>query len=124
MAKPMYVKFDVPEELETKALEALEMARGTGKIKKGTNETTKCVERSSAQLVMISEDVEPPEIVAHLPPLCEEKQIPYIYVKTQSELGGACGLKAGCSTAVIVDAGKGKEDVEDIANKVQELKGS
>ncbi len=33
-----YVKFEVPEEIQNKALEALEIARDTGKVKKGSNE--------------------------------------------------------------------------------------
>lgn len=41
MAKPSYVKFEVPQELAEKALEAVEIARDTGRIRKGTNETTK-----------------------------------------------------------------------------------
>lgn len=55
-------KFDVPEELTNKALEALELARDTGKIKKGTNEATKAIERGNAKLVLIAEDIEPAEI--------------------------------------------------------------
>ncbi len=45
-----YVKTQAPEELQNKALEALEVARDTGKIKKGSNEATKAIERSIAQL--------------------------------------------------------------------------
>jgi len=41
MAQPTYIKFEVPAELANKALEALEMARDSGKIKKGTNEAQK-----------------------------------------------------------------------------------
>ena len=48
-----YVKTEAPEELQNKALEALELARDTGKIKKGANEATKAIERSTAQLVLI-----------------------------------------------------------------------
>ena len=80
MSKPMYVKFEVPEELAEKAYEALEIARDTGRIRKGTNETTKAVEREEAVLVLIAEDVDPEEVVAHLPELCDEKGIPYVYV--------------------------------------------
>ena len=50
MAKRIFVKFDVPDEIESKALEALESARDTGKIKKGTNEVTKAIERGIVQL--------------------------------------------------------------------------
>ena len=67
-----YQKFEVPEELQTKALEALELSRESGKIKKGANETTKAVERGIAALVLIGSDVEPEEIVMHIPGLADE----------------------------------------------------
>lgn len=122
MAQPTYIKFEVPAELANKALESLEMARDTGKIKKGTNEATKAIERGIAKLVLISEDINPPEIVAHLPPLCDEKNTPYIFVKKQVELGAACGLSVGSGAAAIIEPGKGKELVEEVAQKVQALK--
>ena len=122
MAQAIFVKFDVPAELENSALEALELARDTGKVRKGTNEATKAAERSTAKLIYIAEDINPPEIVAHLPPLCEEKNIPYIYVKKQEELGAACGLKVGCAASVILETGKSRELVDDVVNKTQALK--
>ena len=73
-----YVKFEASKELMDKALEALETAKDTGKIKKGTNEVTKAVERGNAKLVLIGGDVNPPEIVMHLPMICEEKGITLI----------------------------------------------
>lgn len=118
----IYVRFEVPDDIRNAALEALELARDTGRIKKGTNEVTKTVERGMAKLVFISEDVQPPEVVAHLPLLCEEKAVPYVYVKSQSELGAACGLAVKSAAAAIVDAGKAKEMVEDIAQKLAALK--
>lgn len=121
MAKPSYVKFEVPGELVDKALEAVELARDTGRIRKGTNETTKAVERGQAKLVVIAEDVDPEEIVAHLPPLCEEKEIPYIYVPSKKELGAAAGIEVPSASVAITEPGKGRELVEDIAAKVKEL---
>ena len=121
MAKPSYVKFEVPQELAEKALEAAEVARDTGRIRKGTNETTKAVERGQAKLVIIAEDVDPEEIVAHLPPLCEEKEIPYIYVRSKKELGAAAGLEVAAASVAIIEPGKARELVEDIAMKVKEL---
>ncbi|MBU3968398.1 MAG: 50S ribosomal protein L7Ae [Euryarchaeota archaeon] len=117
-----YIKFEVPAELANKALSALELARDTGKIKKGTNEATKAIERGIAKLVIIGEDVNPPEIVAHIPALCDEKNTPYIFVKKQVELGAACGLSVGSGAAAIVEPGKAKEMVDDVAQKVQALK--
>lgn len=122
MAQPIYVKFEVPADLENSSLEALELARDTGKIRKGTNEATKAAERSTAKLIYISEDINPPEIVAHLPFLCEEKKIPYVYVKKQEELGAACGLKVGCAAAVVLETGKAKDLIDDVINKIQSLK--
>ena len=56
---PIYVKFEVPEELVKKTYEAIEKARDSGKVKKGTNEVTKSVERQEAKLVVMAADVSP-----------------------------------------------------------------
>jgi large subunit ribosomal protein L7Ae len=122
MAKPTYIKFEVPQELQDKALEAVELARDTGKIRKGTNEVTKAVERGVALLVIIGEDVQPEEIVAHIPALSDEKKIPYIFIKKQEDIGAASGLEVGCAASAIVDAGKAKALVDDIAQKFAALK--
>jgi len=119
----MYQKFEVPEELQNSALEALELARDTGKIKKGSNEATKSVERGIAQLVLVGGDVEPEEIVMHLPPLCMEKEIPFIFISKQSEIGAACGLDVGSAAVAIVKSGKAKDLVEEIVTKVTALRG-
>jgi large subunit ribosomal protein L7Ae len=122
MAKPIYVKFDVPKEIADKAYEALEIARDTGKIGKGTNEVTKTIERGNALLVIIAEDIDPPEIAAHLPVLADEKEIPYVYLPTKDELGEAAGLNVGTASACIIDAGEADELVNEVVEKVEELK--
>ncbi len=118
----VYVDFDVPADLEDDAIEALEVARDTGSVKKGTNETTKAVERGNAELVFVAEDVSPEEVVMHLPEIADEKEIPYIFVGTQDDIGHAAGLQVGSAAAAIVDSGDAKDDVEDIAEKVEELR--
>ena len=123
--KPFYVKFEVPPELAEAALEALRRAResaGKKAIKKGVNETTKAVERGQAKLVLIAEDVDPPEIVAHLPILCDEKGVPYIYVPSTAELGKAAGINVAASSACIIDPGEAKDLVEQIIKSVRELR--
>jgi len=119
---PVYVDFDVPADLEDDAIEALQVARDTGSVKKGTNETTKAVERGNAELVYIAEDVQPEEVVMHLPELAEEKDVSYLFVETQDDIGHAAGLEVGSAAAAIVDAGEASDDVEDIADKLAELK--
>jgi len=116
------LKFEVPEELLKKSLEALDLARTTGNVKKGTNGTTKIIERGMARLVLISEDVTPEEVVMHLPPLCEEKNIPYLYVKNQKDLGAACGINKGCASAVILDPGKAEEAVVGVIAELEKVK--
>jgi len=117
-----YVKFEIPEEIQNKALEALEIARDTGKVKKGSNEATKAVERNIAQLVLIGSDVEPEEIVMHLPLLCDEKQIPFVYISKQNDIGSASGLEVGSAAAAIVKSGKAKDLVDEIAKQVAALR--
>lgn len=117
-----YVKTEAPEELQNKALEALEVARDTGKIKKGSNEATKAIERSAALLVLIGADVEPAEIVMHLAPLCDEKKIPYIFINKQNDIGAASGLDVGSAAAAIVKPGKEKEVIEDLGKQLVALK--
>jgi large subunit ribosomal protein L7Ae len=119
---PVYVNFDVPADLQDRAVEALEVARDTGTVKKGTNETTKAVERGNAELVYIAEDVQPEEIVMHLPELADEKGIPFIFVETQDDIGHAAGLEVGSAAAAVTDSGEAEDDVEDIAGKVEELR--
>ena len=117
----VYVDFDVPADLEDDAIEALEVARDTGSVKKGTNETTKAVERGNAELVFVAEDVSPEEVVMHLPEIAAEKDVPYVFVGTQDDIGHAAGLQVGSAAAAIVDAGEADDDVESIAEKVEEL---
>ncbi|OQA58125.1 MAG: 50S ribosomal protein L7Ae [Euryarchaeota archaeon ADurb.Bin294] len=117
-----YVTFEVSEEIQNKALEAVEAARESGKIKKGSNEATKAIERGIAQLVLIGGDVEPAEIVMHLGPLCDEKKIPYLFISKQNDIGAACGLEVGSAAAAIVKSGKAKETIDEIAAQIAALK--
>jgi large subunit ribosomal protein L7Ae len=119
---PVYVDFDVPADLEEDALEALEIARDTGTVKKGTNEATKAVERGNAVLLYVAEDVQPEEIVMHLPELADEKGVPFVFVAAQDDLGHAAGLEVGSAAAAIVDAGDAADEVEDVAETVAELR--
>jgi len=117
-----YVKFTVSKDLSDKVLQLLEMARNSGKIRKGTNEATKAIEKSAAQIVVIAEDVEPEEIVMHLPALCDEKKIPYVYVPSKQELGRAAGIDKGMAAAAVVEMGEGKGLLKEIVNGVEAAK--
>ena len=120
--KPYYVKFETPKELVEAVYEALRQARNTGKVRKGTNETTKAVERGIAKLVIIAEDVDPPEVVAHLPLLCEERKVPYLYLPSKKELGEALGIDVAAASACIVEPGDAQSLVEQIVSGLSKVK--
>jgi len=120
MAKA-YVKFEMTKDLSEKTYEAVEKARDTGKMRKGVNEVTKAIERGIARLVVMAEDVEPEEVLMHIPVLCGEKKIPFSYVPSKAELGKAAGIEVPTSSIAIVQEGDSKRQIEEIAKKVQEL---
>lgn len=115
-------EFEIPKDLADKVLQALEIAKNTGKIKKGTNETTKAIERGKTKLVVIAKDIEPKEIVMHLPVLCEEKKCEYVYVPSKEELGRATGINVSTASACIVEPGEAKDLLEEIIKKIKSIK--
>jgi large subunit ribosomal protein L7Ae len=110
---------EVSKEMTSKVLQLVEAARNSGKLRKGTNETTKAIDRGIAKIVVIANDVEPKEIVMHLPALCDEKKIPYVYVPSKMELGRSAGLDVPSAAIGIVDVGDGKDLYKEILAKAQ-----
>ena len=122
MSRPFYIKFEIPTEVADAAYEALQIANNTGSVRKGTNETTKAVERGLAKLVVIAEDVDPPEVVAHLPLLCEERKIPYVFVPSKEKLGTSAGIDVPAASACISEVGDAVALVKEITSRIGELK--
>lgn len=112
---------EVSKELQEKAYEAVEIAKKTGKLKKGVNEVTKAIERGAAKLVLIAKDVNPPEITMHLPALCEEKETVFVYVNSKEELGTAAGLTVSTASVAIIQEGDATELIKELkqASKVK-----
>ena len=134
-----YVKFEPNEELIKKTLRLIEMvataqkareelAKKEGRrleekmLRRGTNEVTKTVDRGKAKLVVIAMDVEPEEVVMHLPPLCEEKGVPYTYVPSKLELGKASGIEVQAAAVAITDVGEYSKLLDEILREIQKLK--
>jgi large subunit ribosomal protein L7Ae len=124
MPKLFYVKFDVPKELSDKAYQLVQVAKDSGKLRKGTNESTKAVERAVAKLVLIAEDVDPPQVVAHLPILCEERKISYLFVPSKLELGRAAGIDVGCAAVSVLDGGEGAKTLKELIDSTEQLRKS
>ena len=123
MAKPYYVKFEIPENLVSPIYESLRVAVQTGKVKRGTNEATKAIERGVSKLIIIAEDVEPPEVVAHLPIICEEQGAAYAFVPSKQELGKALGIDVTSAAAAILDSGDAQHIIDQVVASIQKIKG-
>ncbi|HKN06845.1 MAG TPA: 50S ribosomal protein L7Ae [Thermoplasmata archaeon] len=122
MARPIYVRFETPSDLADKALQLVQVASETGKIRVGTNEVTKSSERSEAKLVIMAEDVDPVEILVHVPMLCEEKRIPYLYVPKKQRLGQSAGLSKSAASVAVVEAGEARTLLEELVAAFPTLK--
>lgn len=118
----MHVRFETPKELAEKAYQVLAAVKEKGKLKRGINEVTKAVERKQAKLVVIAEDIDPPEIAAHLPPLSDEKGVPYLYVPEKRRLGEVSGLNVGASAVAVIEAGEAAPQVEELIASAKQLK--
>ncbi len=103
--------------MSEKAYEAIELARKTGKIIKGTNEVTKAIEKEKAKLVVVAKDVTPPEILMHIPLLAKEKGIAVVEVPSKEELGAAAGLKVGTASVAIEKEGEAKDLLKQLGVK-------
>ncbi len=122
MTRAIYIRFETPAEIADKALQLVQIARETGKVRIGTNEVTKASERVEAKLVVMAEDVDPIEILAHIPMLCEEKRIPYLYVSKKQRLGQAAGLTKSAASVAVVDAGEAKGILDELTGAFATLK--
>jgi len=98
-----------------KALEAIEIAKSTGKIKKGANEVTKAIERGTAKLVAYAADTTPPEIIMHIPLLCKEKNIVCVKVPSREELGTAAGLPVKTTAIAVTVEGDAKNIIKELS---------
>ncbi|KAI8829866.1 NHP2-like protein 1 [Chytriomyces hyalinus] len=78
--------------LTNKILDLVQQASHYKQLKKGANEATKTLNRGISEFIIMTEDTEPLEILLHLPLLCEDKNVPYVFVKSKVALGRACGV--------------------------------
>ena len=115
----MDINAEVSKEIQNKAYEALEIAKRTGKIKKGTNEVTKSIERGTAKIVFVAQDTTPKEIIMHLPALCEEKEIPIMPIATRELLGTLAGLNVPTATVAIIQEGEAAHIIKELTSKLK-----
>lgn len=78
--------------LTNQILDLVQQSSHYKQLKKGANEATKTLNRGICEFIVMTADVEPIEIVLHLPLLCEDKNVPYVFVPSKIALGRACGV--------------------------------
>ncbi|MFP4117688.1 MAG: ribosomal L7Ae/L30e/S12e/Gadd45 family protein [Candidatus Woesearchaeota archaeon] len=105
---------------QEKIFEAIELAKASGKIKKGTNEVTKAIERGSAKLVVVADDANPKEITMHLPLLAKEKEALCFNVSSKEELGAAAGLSVSTVAIAITQEGQAKDVLKELESEKEE----
>lgn len=117
MAKS-YVNFEVSSEVASMTYEALQLAKQSGTLRKGANEVTKSIERGLASFVVIAADVDPEEVVVHLPMLCSQKKIAYSYVPSKVDLGKAIGMNISCAAIAVENSGKASQQIKEIISRI------
>lgn len=89
--------------LTAKILNLVQQAMNYKQLRKGANESTKTLNRGQCEFIVMAADTEPLEILLHLPLLCEDKNVPYVFVRSKQALGRACGVSrpvVACSITV------------------------
>lgn len=89
-------------ELCKQILEMVQQAHNYKELKKGANEATKTLNRGISDFIVLAGDTEPIEILLHLPLLCEDKNVPYVFVPSKAALGRACGVSRPVIAASVI----------------------
>ncbi|KAI0244167.1 RNA binding protein snu13, partial [Massospora cicadina] len=103
--------------LASTILNLVEQASHYKQLKKGANETTKTLNRGISEFIVMAADAEPIEILLHLPLLCEDKNVPYVFVPSRAALGRACGV-----SRPVISASVTTNEASDLKSQIQAIK--
>ncbi|CAD7085911.1 unnamed protein product [Hermetia illucens] len=110
-------------QLSTKIMNLLQQALNYNQLRKGANEATKTLNRGLAEFIVMAADAQPIEIILHLPLLCEDKNVPYVFVRSKQTLGRACGVSrpiVACSVTVN-EGSQLKSQIQSIQQEIERL---
>lgn len=84
---------------------------------------TKTLNRGIAEFIVMAADAEPLEIILHLPLLCEDKNVPYVFVRSKQALGRACGVsRPVIATSVTIKEGSQlKPQIQSVQMSIERL---
>lgn len=68
-------------------------------------------------------DAEPLEIILHLPLLCEDKNVPYVFVPNKTALGRACGVSRPVIAASVTcnHGSELKSQIDNVKSQIERL---
>jgi len=109
--------------LTTKILNIVQQASNYQQLKKGANEATKTLNRGLSEFIVMAADAEPLEILLHLPLLCEDKNVPYVFVRSKQALGRACGVSRPVIAASVTtnEGSQLKPQILTVQNEIEKL---
>jgi len=109
--------------LTQEILDIVQQASHYRQLKKGANEATKTLNRGISEIIILAADTAPLAILLHLPLLCEDKNVPYIYVPSKTALGRACGVSRAVISASITtnEASDLQAQIRTLKDKIERL---
>ncbi|GAA5837557.1 hypothetical protein JCM16303_006697 [Sporobolomyces ruberrimus] len=109
--------------LTNSILDLVQQASHYKQLKKGANEATKTLNRGICEFIIMTADTEPIEILLHLPLLCEDKNVPYVFVPSKTALGRACGVSRPVIAASITtnEARELRSQIDTIKGQIERL---
>ena len=110
-------------QLSNTILDLVQQANNYKQIKKGANEATKTLNRGISDLIILAADTEPLAILLHLPLLCEDKNVPYVFVPSRAALGRACGVNRSVIACSILanDQSQIKKQIDALKDEIEKL---
>jgi H/ACA ribonucleoprotein complex subunit 2 len=76
-------------------------------------------------VVILAGDISPMDVISHIPVLCEDVNVPYIFVTSRAELGAAGSTKRPTSVVMVtekrVGGKKGEKDGEAVEEDFAEV---
>jgi U4/U6 small nuclear ribonucleoprotein SNU13 len=109
--------------LTNSILDLVQQASHYKQLRKGANESTKTLNRGISEFIVMAADAEPLEILLHLPLLCEDKNVPYVFVPSKTALGRACGVSRAVIAVSVTtnEASELKPQIIALVNQIEKL---
>jgi H/ACA ribonucleoprotein complex subunit 2 len=114
-AKPL-----APKKLNKKVLKTVKKASKAKHVKRGVKEVVKALRKGEKGLVVIAGDISPPDVISHIPVLCEDSSVPFVFVPSKEDLGSAGATKRPTSVVMIVPGGGKSKKNADKAEEYRE----